>query len=174
MARVAGTLETMELPRSPPKTVPPARAAVLLTQGLLQGPVLGGMRPLPARSLHKEGHPISKGLFAERPPGLKGQQPEPQPASCHQGPCCFADNKPWDKLRLERETQSKPENLPGLPKLLETQLPVESWSLWASQWALLRLERGPEVRKAGGAVLSVPQFVLINLQELKREFHKEG
>ena len=122
MARVAGTLETTELPRSLPKTVPPARAAVLLTQGLLQGPVLGGMRPLPARSLHKEGHPISKGLFAERPPGLKGQQPEPQPASCHQGPCCFADNKPWDKLRLERETESKPENLPGLTKLPEPQL----------------------------------------------------
>ena len=31
--------------------------------------------------------PVSKGLFAERPPGLKGQHPEPQPASCHQGPC---------------------------------------------------------------------------------------
>jgi len=33
----------------------------------------------------------------------------------------FADNKPWDKLRLERETQSKPENLPGLTKLLQPQ-----------------------------------------------------
>ena len=31
----------------------------------------------------------------------------------------FADNKPWDKLRLERETERKPENLPGLTKLLE-------------------------------------------------------
>ena len=50
---------------------------------------VGGMRPLPAHPLHKEGHPLSKALFAERPPGLKGQQPEPQPASCHQGPCCL-------------------------------------------------------------------------------------
>ena len=33
--RVAVTLETTELPRHLPKTVPPARAAVLLTQGLL-------------------------------------------------------------------------------------------------------------------------------------------
>ena len=77
------------------------------------------MRPLPARPLRRDSRPLSKGLFAERPPGLKGKQPKPQPASCHQGPCCFADNKPWDKLRLERETESKPENLPGLPKLLE-------------------------------------------------------
>ena len=75
---------------------------------------------------------------------------------------------------MERETQSKPENLPGLKKLLEPQLPVEPWSLLASQWALPGVGRGTEVRKAGGVVLSVPQFVLINLQELKREFHKEG
>ena len=68
-----------------PKTVPPARAAVLLTQGLLQGPVLGGVRPLPAHSLLRDSCPVSKGLFAERPPGRKGQHPEPQPASCHQG-----------------------------------------------------------------------------------------
>ena len=157
MARVAGTLETMELPRSPPKTVPPARAAVLLTQGLLQGPVLGGMRPLPARSLHKEGHPISKGLFAERPPGLKGQQPEPQPASCHQGPCCFADNKPWDKLRRERETQIKPENLPGLTKLLEPHCmaALEPAGLLVGT---ARVGRGTAVREEGSIMLSVPQF----------------
>ena len=68
-----------------PKTVPPARAAVLLTQGLLQGPVLGGVRPLPAHSLLRDSCPVSKGLFAERPPGWKGQHPEPQPTSCHQG-----------------------------------------------------------------------------------------
>ena len=72
-----------------PKTVPPARAAVLLTQGLLQRPVLGGVRPLPARPLRRDSRPLSKGLFAERPPGLKGKQPKPQPASCHQGPCCL-------------------------------------------------------------------------------------
>ena len=50
------------------------------------------------------------------------------------GLVAFADNKPWDKLRLERETQSKPENLPGLTELLEPQLAVEPWSLQASQW----------------------------------------
>ena len=49
MTRVAGTLETMELPRSPPKTVPPARAAVLLTQELPQDPVSQGSEALPSR-----------------------------------------------------------------------------------------------------------------------------
>ena len=68
---------------------------------------LGGVRPFPAVPLLRDSCPVSKGLFAERPPELKGQQPEPQPASCHQGPVTFADNKPWDRLRLERETQSK-------------------------------------------------------------------
>ena len=91
---------------------------------------VGGVRPLPARPLRRDRCPVSKGLFAERPPGLKGQQPEPQPASCHQGPCCFADNKPWDKLRLERETQSKPENLPGLTKLPEPQLQGSTGACW--------------------------------------------
>ena len=38
-----------------PKTVPPVRVAVLLTQGLLQGPVSGGVRPLPAHPLLREG-----------------------------------------------------------------------------------------------------------------------
>ena len=45
---------------------------------------VGGVRPLPARPLHRDTCPVSKGLFAEMPPGLKGQHPEPQPASCHQ------------------------------------------------------------------------------------------
>ena len=97
---------------------------------------VGGVKPLPAVPLLRDSCPVSKGLFAERPPELKGQQPEPQPASCHQGPVTFADNKPWDKLRLERETESKPENLPRLTKILEPQLSVEPWSLWASQWAV--------------------------------------
>lgn len=52
-------------------------------------PCVGGVRPLPARPLRRDSCPVSKGLFAERPPGLKGEQPEPQPASCHQGPCCL-------------------------------------------------------------------------------------
>ena len=47
----------------------------------------GGSEALPARPLLRDSCPVSKGLFAERPPGLKGQHPEPQPASCHQGPC---------------------------------------------------------------------------------------
>ena len=66
-----------------------------------------GSVPLPACPLLRDSCPVSKGLFAERSAGRKGQHPEPQPASCHQGPCHLADNKPWDKLRLERETQSK-------------------------------------------------------------------
>ena len=37
-----------------------------------------------------------------------------------------------------------------------------------------RVGKGTGVKEAGGVMLSVPQFVLTNLQELKREFHKEG
>ena len=115
------------------------------------------MRPLPARPLRRDRCPVSKGLFAERPPGLKGQQPEPQPASCHQGPCCFADNKPWDKLRLEREPESKPENLPGLTKLLEPHCmaALEPAGLLVGT---ARVGRGTAVREEGSIMLSVPQF----------------
>ena len=42
---------------------------------------VGGVRPLPAHPLLRDTCPVSKGLFAERPPGLRGQHPEPQPAS---------------------------------------------------------------------------------------------
>ena len=91
MARVAGTLETMELPRSPAQDSPasqgcsPAHRDCSQGQWLLQGPVCGGVRPLSACPLLRDSCPVSKGLFAERPPGRKGQRPEPQPASCHQG-----------------------------------------------------------------------------------------
>ena len=45
-----------------------------------------------------------------------------------------------------------------LTKLLEPQLPVECWSLWASQWALPGLGKDTGVRDSGGVVLSVPQL----------------
>ena len=45
------------------------------------GSSVGRVRPLPACPLLRDTCPVSKGLFAERPPGLKGQHPEPQPAS---------------------------------------------------------------------------------------------
>ena len=92
------------------------------------------------------------------PQGGRASTLSPSQLPAIRGLVTFADNKPWDKLRLERETQSKPENLPGLTKLLEPQLPVEPWSLLASQWALPRVGRGTGVRKAGGVMLSVPQF----------------
>ena len=69
------------------------------------------------------------------PQGGRASTLSPSQLPAIRGLVAFA-NKPWDKLRLERETQSKPENLPGLTNLLEPQLAVEPWSLRASQWAL--------------------------------------
>ena len=65
-----------------PKTVPPASLA---HTGAPPVSSVGGVRPLPARPLLRDSCTVSKELFAERPPGRKGQHPEPQPASCHQG-----------------------------------------------------------------------------------------
>ena len=45
----------------------------------------GGSEAPPSPPPLRDSCPVSKGLFAERPPGWKGQHPEPQPASCHQG-----------------------------------------------------------------------------------------
>ena len=85
MARVAGTLEAMELPRSPAQGSPASQGCSPAHTGAPPGSSVGGVRPLPARPLLRDSCPVSKGLFAERPPGRKGQHPEPQPASCHQG-----------------------------------------------------------------------------------------
>ena len=86
MARVAGTTETVELPRSPAQGSPASQGYSPAHTGAPPGSSVGGVRRLPACPLLRDSCPVSKGLFAERPPGLKGQHPEPQPASCHQGP----------------------------------------------------------------------------------------
>ena len=105
MARVAGTLETMELPRSPVQDSPTSQGCSPAHTGAPPGSSVRGVRPLPARPLLRDSCTVSKELFAERPPGRKGQQPEPQPASCHQGDYYipFADNKLWDKLRQKEK-----------------------------------------------------------------------
>ena len=79
------TLETMELPRSPAQGSPASQGCSPAHTGAPPGSSVGGVRPLPACPLLRDSCPVSKGLIAERSPGLKGQQPEPQPASCHQG-----------------------------------------------------------------------------------------
>ena len=73
------------------------------------------------------------------------------------GLVAFADNKPWDKLRLERETEKKPENLPGLTKLLEPHCrgALEPAGLLVGT---ARVGRSTGVREGGIVMLFVPQF----------------
>ena len=99
------------------------------------------------------------------PQGGRASSLSPSQLPAIRGLVAFADNKPWDKLRLERETQSKPENLPGLAKLLEPRLPVEPWSLRASHWALPGW--GGHWGEGGwGVLLAVCQSIPTNLPEL--------
>ena len=93
----------MELPRSPAQDSPTSQGCSPAHTGAPPGSSVWGVRPLPAHSLLRDSCPVSKGLFAERPPGRKGQHPEPQPASCHQGPCHLCCNKSWDKMRLKEK-----------------------------------------------------------------------
>ena len=100
---MAGTLESMELPRSPAQGSPASQGCSPAHTGAPPGSSVGGVRPLPDRRLLRDSCPVSKELFDQRAPGLKDQHPEPQPASCHQGPCHLCCNKSWDKMRLKEK-----------------------------------------------------------------------
>ena len=67
VAREAGTLETMELPRSPAQGSPTSQGCSPAHTGAPPGPSVGGVRPLPARPLLRGSCPVSKGLFVESP-----------------------------------------------------------------------------------------------------------
>ena len=96
-----------------------------------------------------QGQLFPRDYLLRGPQGLRASTLSPSQLPAIRGLVTFTDNKPWDKVSLEKETQSKPENLPGLTEILEPQLSMESWSLLASQWALPGSGQSTGVRELG-------------------------